>query len=81
LLLSAGMRDDITKDFVACVKCFTLACKDNAETEPIPSPHLSGRDVPRLRFKNLDELNAWLLDQCITYAKAHRHPELTEQTI
>ena len=37
--------------------------------------------TPRLRFKNLDELNAWLLDQCITYAKAHRHPELTEQTI
>src|SRR6266545_8222169 len=37
--------------------------------------------TPRLRFKNLDELNAWLLDQCITYAKAHRHPELTQQTI
>ena len=31
--------------------------------------------TPRLRFKNLDELNAWLLDQCIAYAKAHRHPE------
>ena len=37
--------------------------------------------TPRLRFKNLDELNAWLLDKCIAYAKAHRHPELTEQTI
>jgi len=37
--------------------------------------------TPRLRFKNLDELNTWLLDQCITYAKAHRHPELTEQTV
>jgi transposase len=24
--------------------------------------------TPRLRFKNLDELNAWLLDQCIAYA-------------
>ena len=31
--------------------------------------------TPRLRFKNLDELNAWLLDKCIAYAKAHRHPE------
>ena len=31
--------------------------------------------------RDLDELNAWLLDKCITYAKAHRHPELTEQTI
>ncbi|MBN8999003.1 MAG: IS21 family transposase, partial [Rhizobiales bacterium] len=37
--------------------------------------------TPRLRFKTLDELNAWLLDKCIAYTKAHRHPELTEQTI
>src|SRR6201997_1395279 len=37
--------------------------------------------TPRLRFKNLDELNAWLVDKCITYAKAHRHPELVDQTI
>ena len=29
---------------------------------------------------NLDRLNAWLLDKCIAYAKAHHHPELTEQT-
>lgn len=26
-------------------------------------------------------MNAWLPDQCVAYAKAHRHPELTEQTI
>ena len=31
--------------------------------------------TPRLRFKTLDELNAWLLDKCIAYAKAHRHAE------
>ena len=37
--------------------------------------------TPRLRFKNLDELNAWLLDKSIAYAKTHRHPELTDQTI
>jgi transposase len=37
--------------------------------------------TPRLRFKNYDELNAWLLDKCIAYAKAHRHPEFTERTI
>jgi transposase len=37
--------------------------------------------TPRLRFKTLDELNAWLLDKCIAHAKAHRHPELAEQTI
>jgi transposase len=37
--------------------------------------------TPRLRFKSLDEVNAWLVDKCIAYAKAHRHPELSEQTI
>jgi transposase len=37
--------------------------------------------TPRLRFKTLDELNAWLLDKCIAYAKAHRHPEFADQTI
>ncbi len=37
--------------------------------------------TPRLRFKTYDEMNAWLLDKCISYAKAHHHPELTEQTI
>src|SRR5213082_2221461 len=37
--------------------------------------------TPRLRFKSYDELNAWLLDKCIAYAKAHAHPELAEQTI
>jgi hypothetical protein len=36
---------------------------------------------PRLRFKSLDELNDWLLDKCVAYAKAHRHPELSGQTI
>jgi transposase len=37
--------------------------------------------TPRLRVKSYDELNAWLLDQCVTYAKTHRHPERREQTI
>src|SRR6201998_1102 len=37
--------------------------------------------TPRLRFTSYDELNAWLTDKCIAYAKAHPHPELTGQTI
>jgi transposase len=37
--------------------------------------------TPRLRVKSLDELNAWLLDKCVAYAKAHRHPDLTDKTI
>ena len=30
--------------------------------------------TPRLRFKTYDELNAWLLDQCVAYARRHPHP-------
>jgi transposase len=37
--------------------------------------------TPRLRFKSYDELNAWLLDQCIAHATAHHHPELTSHAI
>ena len=37
--------------------------------------------TPRLRFKTYDELNAWLTDKCIAYAKAHPHPERPEQTV
>jgi hypothetical protein len=34
--------------------------------------------TPRLRFNSYEEPNGWLLDQCIAYAKAHRHPERDE---
>ena len=37
--------------------------------------------TPRLRFKSYDELNAWLLDKCLGWAKAHAHPERPERTI
>jgi transposase len=37
--------------------------------------------TPRLRVKSLDELNAWLLDKCVAYAKAHRHVEDVDKTI
>jgi transposase len=37
--------------------------------------------TPRLRFKSYAELNAWLLDKCLSWAKAHAHPERPEQTI
>ena len=37
--------------------------------------------TPRLKVASYDELNAWLLDRCIAYAKAHKHPELTDQTV
>jgi transposase len=35
--------------------------------------------TPRLRVASYDELNSWLLDRCIAYAKAHKHPELSRR--
>ena len=36
---------------------------------------------PKPRVKSLAELNAWLEDQCIAYAKRTRHPEFKDRTI
>lgn len=47
------------------------------------SPKAPVRPVftPRVRVTSLDELNAWLLDKCLAFAAAHRHPEEGEKTI
>jgi transposase len=37
--------------------------------------------APRLRVASYEELNGWLLDQCIACARADRHPEQSDQTI
>jgi transposase len=37
--------------------------------------------TPRLRIKTYDELNAWLVDKCVAYAKAHAHPEQPDRTV
>ena len=37
--------------------------------------------TPRIRVKSFDELNAWLLDQCVAHARAHRHPEQRDRTV
>ena len=36
---------------------------------------------PRVRVRSYDELNAWLLDRCIAWAKAQPHPEVRDRTI
>jgi hypothetical protein len=36
---------------------------------------------PKPRVKSLVELNAWLEDQCIAYAKRTKHPEFKDRTI
>ena len=37
--------------------------------------------TPRPRFKDLEELNSWLEEQCIVIAKKRKHPEEKERTI
>jgi transposase len=36
---------------------------------------------PRVRVRSLEELNAWLTDKCIAYARAHKHPEFADRTV
>jgi hypothetical protein len=37
--------------------------------------------TPRLKVKSYGELNAWLVDKCVVWAKAHAHAEQSEKTI
>ena len=37
--------------------------------------------TPRLRFRSYDDLNGWLIDKCLGWAKAHPHPEQPDRTI
>ena len=37
--------------------------------------------TPRLRVSSYEELNALLLDRCVAYAQAHKHPEIADQTV
>ncbi len=42
------------------------------------------RDVlfrPKPKVTALEELNAWLADQCVAYAKPVKHPEFKDRTI
>src|SRR5208282_4286058 len=37
--------------------------------------------APYPRFKTIEDTNAWLLDQCVRYAKAQPHPEFKDKTV
>lgn len=37
--------------------------------------------MPRPRFKSFAELNAWLSDRCLSYAKANKHPDIPGKTV
>ena len=36
---------------------------------------------PRLRFASFTEMNAWLLERCVSYAKGHPHPERRDSAV
>ncbi len=36
---------------------------------------------PQPRFGSLDDLNGWLADRCVDYAKNHAHPERRDKTV
>mgnify|MGYP002064090776 CR=1 FL=1 len=88
----AGLRDRISGSF----SLYSLL-KEHYLVEPVACTPGSGWEkgqvenqvgvvrrrffVPRPRFKSYAELNAWLIDRCIAWAKAHPHPELRDKTI
>jgi transposase len=37
--------------------------------------------TPRPKFASINELNEWLLSQCIAWAKTHAHPSVAEKTV
>ena len=37
--------------------------------------------TPRPKFADYDELNAWLMSKCISWAKTHNHPQIREKTV
>jgi transposase len=37
--------------------------------------------APRPSFKTFDDLNAWLADKCVAYAREQAHPEQAEKTV
>ena len=37
--------------------------------------------TPRLRVRSYEELNALLLERCVSHARANRHPEQRERTV
>jgi transposase len=37
--------------------------------------------APRPSFKTLDDLNGWLADKCVAYAKEQSHPEQADKTV
>ena len=63
------------------VACTPASCWEKGQVENQVGLVRERFFTPRLRVTSYEELNAWLLDRCVAYAKVHKHPELPDCTI
>ena len=63
------------------VACTPGAAWEKGQVESQVKNLRKDRFVPRPRFKSFEDLNAWLIDQCVACAKKQAHPELPDKTI
>jgi transposase len=66
---------------VAPVACTPAAGWEKGQVENQVGTMRGRLFVPRLKFKSYEEMNAWLLDRCVAYAKTQRHPEAADRTV
>ena len=53
------------------VACTPASCWEKGQIENQVGLVRERFFTPRLRFKTYEEMNAWLLERCVVYAKAH----------
>ncbi len=75
------LRQMCSHDLVNPVACTASSGWGKGQVENQVVPVRERLFTPRVRVKSFDELNAWLLDQCVAYARARPHPEIRDQTI
>lgn len=63
------------------VACTPSSGWEKGQVERQVKDHRARIFTPKLKFKNLDELNAHLKEQCILIAKTRKHPEFSDKTI
>ncbi len=80
----------LSHHLVEATACTPAAGWEKGQVENVVSETRFQHDVgvmrraiftPRLKFSSLAELNAYLIDRCIAWAKAHAHPEHKDRSI
>jgi hypothetical protein len=68
-------------DLVEPVACTPASGWEKGQVENQAGTVRQRSFAPRVRVKSCEELNAWLMDRCIAWAKAQPHPEVRDRTI